>query len=108
MVTDAAGWRELLERWNADLFATSEIVERLPEEVKRAGWLGVPPATAGQIDQAEARLGMALPPSYRAFLAVTNGWRCTGFGASPGPVWPIEDVDWYRARHQDLIDAWRL
>jgi len=108
MLTDAAGWRELLERWNADLFATPEIADGLPEEVKRSGWLGAPPATPEQIRNAETRLGAAPPLSYRPFLAVTNGWRCTGFGASPGPIWPIQHVDSYRARHQDLIDAGRL
>jgi len=45
-----------------------------------------------------------LPPSYRAFLATTNGWREAGFFIHR--LWPVQEIGWYAARHQDLIDAW--
>jgi len=45
-----------------------------------------------------------LPSSYKSFLSVTNGWRCTGPFIKD--VWSTEEIDWYRVRHQDLIDAW--
>ena len=99
-----SAWRDLLTRWNADLLAWPPVTRHVPAEVVRSGWLGFPPATAAQIAQAEARLGATLPPSYRAFLQVTNGWRTTG--TFIWHLWSTEDVDWFRVRNQDWIDAW--
>jgi hypothetical protein len=45
-----------------------------------------------------------LPPSYRAFLVTTNGWCDAGFFIHK--LWPVQEIEWYAARHQDLIDAW--
>src|SRR6266545_4801296 len=72
-------WRDLLTRWNADLLAEPQIVARLPAEVIQSGWLGAPGATDEELRRAEARLGANLPPSYRSFLKVSNGWWSTGF-----------------------------
>lgn len=41
-----------------------------------------PPASEERITAMEARLGRRMPPSYREFLAVTDGWRHAG-----GFVW---------------------
>lgn len=97
-------WGNLLTQWNRALLECEAIVRRLPLDVVRAGWLGFPPATEAQILDAERRLGATFPPSYRAFLRFTNGWRRTGFFIDA--LLPVDDVDWYRARHQDAIDAW--
>ncbi len=35
-----------------------------------------PPATVAEIAAFEAKLGYALPPSYREFLRLHNGWQC--------------------------------
>lgn len=43
-----------------------------------AGYHLEPPATAEQVKQAEAELGSALPPSYAALLAQTDGLSCDG------------------------------
>src|SRR5207247_2567369 len=66
-------------------------------------WLGYPGATMTEIAQAETRLGMTLPPSHREFLMVTNGWRRT----TPyiDKLWSTEEIDWFRVRNQDWIDA---
>jgi hypothetical protein len=47
---------------------------------------------------------VVLPPSYRAFLRVSNGWRCT----SPfiDRLWSTEEIEWLSVRNQDLIDIW--
>ena len=50
------------------------------------------------------RLGTSLPPSYRAFLTFSNGWR--NLGAYKWNLWSTEDVDWFRVRNQDWIDAY--
>lgn len=97
-------WRTLLETWSQALLDEPEIGDGLPAEVRASGWLGYPPASHDVISAAEQRLGVHLPPSYRTFLSVTNGWRDTGYFIQD--VWPAAEIDWYAARNQDLIDAW--
>lgn len=98
-------WRELLRRWSAEIIAAPAYRDRLPPEVVAAGWLGYPGATEAQLADAEARLGLALPPSYRAFLTVTNGWRMTTSFIER--VRPVGDIGWYRDEAAEVIEAWR-
>ncbi len=86
-----------------------------PKAVARARSVLRPPATEGEIEAAEDRLGVALPPSYRAFLSTSNG----AYAGPDGPVragWrvrsrkrglalitadeirPMEEVDAFRYR----------
>ncbi|WP_406422843.1 SMI1/KNR4 family protein [Streptomyces sp. NBC_00842] len=48
----------------------------------------------------EQRLGTALPPSLRAFLATTNGWRHAGcfVGSSPTARWQRDPAHRRRSR----------
>jgi cell wall assembly regulator SMI1 len=99
-------WRPLLEQWSQEILASdADYWQSLPEEVIASGWLGYPGATEEQIAVAEQRLGTRLPPSYREFLAVTNGWRHT----TPfiDRLWSTEEIEWFPVRHQGWIDAWR-
>ncbi|MET7287042.1 SMI1/KNR4 family protein [Streptomyces sp. NPDC005573] len=55
--------------------------------------LGFPPASEERILALEERLGHRLPPSYRAFVAVSDGWRHAG-----GFVWRLAgtgEVRWH-------------
>jgi len=98
-------WRNLLTQWSAKILQSGMFDQELPPDVIASGWLGYPGATAAQIAQAEARLGQQLPPSYRAFLLVSNGWRITG--SFIDRLWSTEEIEWFRVRHQhDWIDAW--
>ena len=74
-----------------------------PSEVISSEWLGFPGASEEQIVAAETRLGVTLPPSYRDFLKVTNGWR-----DSPGTLKfrSTEEIDWFCVESQDWIDEW--
>lgn len=111
-------WKGLMEQWNRELLASRALVHELEyrsyrsdaykgrytEEVLKSGWLGYPGATDEQITRTEARLGVALPPDYRQFLAFTNGWRLlTHF--IPG-LWPVKDLEWTRVTDPDLIEIW--
>lgn len=64
----------------------------LPEDAIRSGWLGYDGASKSAIQQAEARLGVALPPSLRAFYAASNGWRTVGCFIYEVPS--VEKVAW--------------
>jgi hypothetical protein len=99
-------WKKLLAQWSKDILASDEYAQALPAEVRASGWLGYPGATEAQIAQAEARLKTKLPPSYREFLKVTNGWRATTF--SIDRLWSTEEIEWFSVRHQDWVNAWNL
>ncbi|MEZ5378330.1 MAG: SMI1/KNR4 family protein [Acidimicrobiales bacterium] len=100
---------ELIEQWSRDCFRTrfSLSESSVPQRVRETGHLTVAGATDPQIAALEARLGVTLPPSYRAFLAETNG----AFGISDGdsftgrPAYLLstDDVAWTRD-----YDPWYL
>jgi cell wall assembly regulator SMI1 len=99
-------WRPFLEQYSRDLIANKQPVGggEWPEEVIASGWAGYTGATEAQIAALEARLGTRLPPSYRQFLAATNGWRDTG--AFIYEMYSTEGVDWFRVRNKEWIDIW--
>lgn len=80
-------------------------VPRFSPEVRESGWLGHEPCGEGEIRALEERLGRPLPPSFRSFYLVSNGWLDAGpFGED---VWPIQEVTWLRDGHSGfLIEAW--
>ncbi len=102
---DEDTWKELLDRLSRAVLDSPELGElSLPTDALESGWLGFPPASDAQIAAAEARLGVTLPPSYRAFLRLSNGWRYLGdLGVG---LRRVEDVDWFRVENQDWIDAY--
>ncbi|MBF1999898.1 MAG: SMI1/KNR4 family protein [Synechococcales cyanobacterium M58_A2018_015] len=97
-------WKCFLKRWSQEMIESmGNERNKLPPAVIESGWLGYPGATEEQIAQAETRLGTALPPSYRAFLKVTNGWRqMTPFIYR---LWSTEEIDWFTVRHPDWLDT---
>jgi HEAT repeat protein len=97
-------WLPFLKKVSADTLDSSTR-ERLPDDVVRSGWLGFPGASEEKIVALEARLGTKLPPSYRSFLAATDGWhRIGGFIYR---LWSCDEVAWFPERHQeDWITPW--
>ncbi|MFT2019325.1 SMI1/KNR4 family protein [Streptomyces sp. 796.1] len=89
-------WRPFLLRWSeewADSLTDDDVRDADDLAARRARWLGLPPATEEQIVALEQRLGRRLPPSYREFLKVTDGWRHAG-----GFVWLLAgtaDAHWH-------------
>jgi SMI1 / KNR4 family (SUKH-1) len=113
-------WKSWLVSWNRELLERIDpsLENRLAQagitleshllkygvtpEVRASGWLGYPAATEDQIRRLEAHLGKTLPPSYRAFLKVSDGFLQPGI-----LVWRLllaEEVDWFRVRNQQTID----
>jgi hypothetical protein len=78
------------------------VARLLPPDVMRSTWLGYPPASEVQIRQAEERLGVRLPRSYREFLQVTNGWL--GVGDVGVRLWSTIELDWFRSGNREMID----
>jgi cell wall assembly regulator SMI1 len=100
-----ARWRNLLATWSREILAVEKYRQELSPDVVSSGWLGFPAATEAEIAAAEARLGIALPPSYRTFLGVTNGWRTTKTFIER--LRPVGEIAWYRDAYPDLLAAWR-
>ena len=101
---ESSGWRELLTRWNSDLLSDPELIDSLPPEAIASGWLGTPGATEEQLTAAEMRLGTSLPPSYREFLKISNGWLRTGQFIYH--IWGVEDTEWFDVRNRSFLDTW--
>lgn len=97
-------WEPLLQDWSMALLASNDLNEEPSQEAIDSQWLGLPGATEEEILKAEERLGVKLPPSYREFLKVTNGWgQITTF---IWKMWPVEEVEWFKVRNEDWIIAW--
>ncbi|MFF2010225.1 SMI1/KNR4 family protein [Streptomyces sp. NPDC058195] len=74
-------WRPFLLRWSeewSDSLPADEARHEDNEAARRERWLGFPPASAERIVAMEKRLGLRMPPSYREFLEVSDGWRHAG------------------------------
>ncbi|MBM0126245.1 SMI1/KNR4 family protein [Pimelobacter simplex] len=103
----------LLQQWSDTQLAALDDREVLTEEAARSGSLLRAPATAADVDAAERRLGTRFPPSYRAFLLLSDG----AYGDTAGPVTtnsrvgalgflPAAEVRWYREAEPAAVDGW--
>jgi hypothetical protein len=101
-------WLPFLKQWSEEMLDVAEYVDDLPQEAVETRWLGFPGATEEQIKEAEERLGTVFPPSYRAFLKVSNGWRQPDafWPSNAGSLWSTEQVEWFSVRNQDWIDSY--
>ncbi|MFJ8109906.1 SMI1/KNR4 family protein [Streptomyces sp. NPDC096132] len=94
--TGGFDWREFLGRWSgewADAWEPERSRGELDEVSRRERWLGFEGAGSARTAAAEERLGCRLPPSYRAFVEVSDGWRYAG-----GFVWVLagtEQARWH-------------
>ncbi|MDG4857021.1 SMI1/KNR4 family protein [Streptomyces sp. T-3] len=94
MSDESFNWHDFLGRWQ------QEWVPRVGHEEDGDGGpgsviLGRPGADEAAITAAEKRLGKRLPPSYRQFLAASDGWRVEQI-AGVYQLGGIADIDWSR------------
>ncbi|WP_329458197.1 SMI1/KNR4 family protein [Streptomyces sp. NBC_01497] len=83
-------WRPFLDRWRADASAARDASGDEPVGPVREP--GFPPADAARVGALEELLGAELPPSFRSFLAASDGWRPLGtevalLGTADGSRW---------------------
>lgn len=67
-------------------------------------WPGTAAASEEQLLAAEKKLKVKLPPSYRAFLGSSNGWR-NASRAVP-LLRPVEQIRWFKREHRDWVQAY--
>lgn len=97
-------WQDFFTQWNQELLEDEKLRENLPPDVRAAGWLGYPGASEEQLAQLEARFCFPLPPSYREFLAFSNGWPDLSLFAHLSSV---EEIGWLRKRNREVIKIWK-
>jgi len=95
-------WQTLLSEWNHVLL-NSKLTKDIPSQVRQTGWLGRTPAAESAIAAFEGKIQRPLPPSYRQFLGVTDGWALLSVGIEQ--VWSLENVAWFAERHPDILAA---
>ncbi|MFI5567457.1 SMI1/KNR4 family protein [Streptomyces sp. NPDC051740] len=88
-------WQQFLRRWQEEWVPGEDDREELAEGGLTLADLALaaPPAAEEEIAAAEERLGVRLPPSYRRFLAASNGWRLDG-----GSIYRLgaaHEIDWF-------------
>ena len=96
-------WRSFLTRWSQQLTNT-ELAKRIDPPSESPDWLGFAPATEADIAELEKNLGVILPPSYRAFLLTTNGWRRTTPFISR--IRPAAEVNWFRVENEQWAEIY--
>lgn len=63
--------------------------------------LSFEPATIQQIQEAESRLGVSLPDSYRQFLLHSNGWLSPN-----GILLGANDIAWFAKKDPTMVQDW--
>ncbi|MGW4020974.1 SMI1/KNR4 family protein [Streptomyces sp. NPDC005009] len=88
-------WQQFLRRWQEEWVPDEDDMEDLTEGGMTLADLALaaPPAAEEEIAAAEERLGVRLPPSYRRFLAASNGWRLDG--GSVHRLGAAHEIDWF-------------
>ncbi|MEV8321250.1 SMI1/KNR4 family protein [Streptomyces sp. NPDC059900] len=93
MSDESFNWSTFLGRWQ------EEWVPRADHEEEDGEGNALTPANPGaseaEIAAAEKRLGLRLPPSYRQFLAVSDGWHVDQT-AGVYQLGGVADIDWSR------------
>lgn len=107
---DESHWQAWLSDWNQILMealqtrGTGIQSAMTLETVPASGWLGQPSASAQELGALETKLGVALPPSYRSFLAVSNGFEQPGCFVPR--IFSTAQVAWLKDSDPEGITAW--
>jgi len=99
-------WRDFLRGYSEDYLrvASEEELALLEVAQRKNRWLGDGPASEDTVRAAEARLGVRLPPSYRNFLLVSNGWLMISI--LPDELLKVADVRWLPEADPVLVEIW--
>ncbi len=104
----------LAHEWDERVRREVSRFDRVVPEIEQHGTVLREPATEEQLAEAEERLGVRLPPSYRAFLLVSNGAYASSLGAektyaadsSRHGLLPIEEVAPAAEADASTVELW--
>ncbi|MFJ6849716.1 SMI1/KNR4 family protein [Streptomyces sp. NPDC091271] len=94
MNSETFDWHTFLGRWQEEWVPREEEDEE-DEDGQTPVSQGRPGADESAIAAAEKRLGRRLPPSYREFLAVSDGWHVDQV-AGVYQLGGAADIDWFQ------------
>ncbi|WP_433870867.1 VOC family protein [Saccharopolyspora sp. CA-218241] len=99
-------WQQFLRDYSDEYLrtATDEDLACVDARQRENRWMGYEAATEEAVLATEERLGVRLPPSYRNFLLVSNGWR--DVDPEIGELLGVDEVQWFAERDADLLEAW--
>ena len=95
----------LLIEVSREQLADPEFAASKSEDRVRSAWLGERGASEDEIASAEQRIGVRLPPSYRAFLSISNGFD--DIGPFIYRLYSTAEIDWFSERNKGWIDAYQ-
>ena len=102
-------WKPFLDAWSAEVLEKLQGPEPkydLEPEALARGTLTFPGASEEAVAALEARLGTALPASYRAFLAASDGFLQVAMDGEDGKIWGCAEVGWFRDQEPEWLAAW--
>lgn len=94
MSSESFNWHEFLGRWQEEWVPRPDADEDENGEQTLVR-PGLPGADEAAIVAAEERLGRRLPPSYRGFLAASDGWHVDQTAAIY-QLGGAADIDWFQ------------
>ena len=94
-----------MQLWT-DLVLSTDLIDLVDEEFAESKSFSENGATEEQIQDLERRLGRSLPPSYRSFLAFSNGWNGTYETPIMPMLYPAEKVDYIINSDPILVSSW--
>lgn len=94
MSSECFNWHEFLGRWQEEWVPRAD-ADQGDEGEQTPVRLGRPGADEAVIAAAERRLGRRLPPSYRGFLAASDGWHVDQT-AGIYQLGGTSDIDWFQ------------
>lgn len=97
--------KTLLLQISREQLADPEFAASKSEDRVQSIWLGEPGASEAEIVSAEQRLGVRLPPSYRAFLSISNGFD--DIGPFIYRLYTAAEINWFSERNKGWIDAYQ-
>ena len=102
---DEFHWEPFLKELSEFRLSDPRVAAAVPEQKVQERWLGEPSASELQIAALEGRLSRPLPPSYRSFLAASNGFQ----QQSPfiHRLYSADEADWFGVRNKAWAEAYR-
>ncbi|MCG5215998.1 SMI1/KNR4 family protein [Streptosporangium sp. KLBMP 9127] len=99
-------WLDLIQTADAKFLESvgDDALDPAAEAARERLRSGMTGASEAEITQHQERLGVGLPPSYRQFLRVTNGWDV--MEDPPVHLAPLAKIGWLRDLDPHLATMW--
>jgi cell wall assembly regulator SMI1 len=80
--------------------------DSVTEKKTQSIWIGNPPATKVEINEAETRLGIKLPNEYKEFLQIANGYPTYNDTVEPSFA-KVNEIQYLKDIYPEIITIWK-